>query len=207
MFFNTLLLPLSQYIAAFICFAVLFLLSLSHVVYASPGAHGPNGEHLDTAEKAVASSNPKFESFTESFEILGELLESQLVIYLHDYKSNVPVAGASIELESGELSSSAKYSDMLKAYILTEQKMLELLNTEREHEIVITVMTEDNGDLLVANLDTTNLNTTNEQYAGQHDDSHDHMPWFEIVIALIVFSIGFLLGRFNLANMAKEKKS
>lgn len=198
MFFNTLSLRSWQRITAFIVCVVLSSLALSKMVNTSPGAHGPNGEHLDTSNSVLASVNPKFESFTESFELLGELFETQLVIYLHDFKTNVPIEGADIELESSELSASAQYSDTLKAYVLTEQKMLELLKLEGEHEIVLTIMTQDNGDLLVANLSTPKVLTTDEH----HDDDHHHIPWFEIFIALLVFITGFLFGRFN-----KEKKS
>ena len=198
MFFNTLSLRTWQRAIAFILCGLLIYLALSSRVNASPGAHGPNGEHLDTSNAVLASTNPKFESFTESFELSGELLETELIIYLHDFKTNVPVKGADIELESGELSAIAKYSDTLKAYVLTEKKMLKLLNSEGEHEIVLTVMTQDNGDLLVANLITPKVLTIDEH----HDDNHHHIPWIEILIALVVFLTGFLFGRMN-----KEKKS
>ena len=188
MFFNTLSLRSLQRVTALIVCVVLSSLALSKMVNASPGAHGPNGEHLDTSNRVLASVNPKFESFTESFELLGELFDSQLVIYLHDFKSNAPIEGADIELESGELSANALYSDTLKAYVLTEQKMLELLNIEGEHEIVLTVMTQDNGDLLVANL--TNLKSTAKVHTADayinndsHDDDHHHIPWFEISLS------------------------
>lgn len=198
MFFNTLSLRSWQRVTALVVCVVFSSLALSKMVSASPGAHGPNGEHLDTSNSVLASFNPKFESFTESFELLGELFDTQLVIYLHDFKTNVPIEGADIELESGELSARAQYSDTLKAYVLTEQNMLELLNIEGEHEIVLTVMTQDNGDLLLANLNTTKVHVAD----AQHDDDHHHIPWFEMFIALLVFTAGFLLGRFN-----KEKKS
>ena len=101
---------------------ILALLLLSFVfitkAVASPGAHGPNGEHLDTRTKAAASTNPKFESFTETFELAGELLENQLVIYLHDFKTNTPIADASIDLELGEMSASAEFSAQLQALSL-----------------------------------------------------------------------------------------
>jgi hypothetical protein len=129
---------------------------------------------------------------------LGELFESQLVIYLHDFKTNVPIEGASIELESGQLSATTEYSDTLEAYLLTDQKMLELLNADGSHEIVLTIMTQDSGDLLVANLDITKANTTNDN----NNEDHHHIPWFEIFISLVVFCVGFLFGGIN-----KEKKS
>ena len=197
MFFNTLSLRSWHRITALtVCF-VLSSLAFLKMVDASPGAHGPNGEHLDTSDSVLASVNPKFESFTESFELLGELLETQLIIYLHDFKTNLPVEGADIELESGQLSAMAQYSDTLKAYVLTEQKMLELLNVESEHEIVLTVMTQDNGDLLVANLSTAKIHSND----AHHGDDHHHIPWLEIFIVLLVFVTGFFFGRFK-----KEKK-
>ena len=198
MFFNTLLLRCWQRVTAFILYVVLTSVVLSSIVFASPGAHGPNGEHLDTSNSVLASENPKFESFTESFELLGELFESQLVIYLHDFKTNVPVEGASIELESGQLSATTEYSDTLKAYLLADQNMLELLNSDGSHEIVLTIMAQDSGDLLVANLDITKSQTTNEH----HGEDHHHIPWFEVFVVLVVFCVGFLFGRSN-----KEKKS
>ena len=76
--------------------------------------------------------------------------------------------------------------------------MLELLNIENEHEIVLTIMTQDNGDLLVANLSTIKALTPDEH----HDGNHHHTPWIEIFIALLVFITGFLFGRIN-----QEKKS
>jgi len=198
MFLNTLLLRCWQRVTAFILCVVLTSVVLSSMVYASPGAHGPNGEHLDTSNSVLASANPKFESFTETFELLGELFESQLVIYLHDFKTNVPIEGASIELESGQLSANTEYSDTLKAYLLTDQKMLELLNADGSHEIVLTIMTQGSGDLLVANLDITKAHTTNDH----NNEDHHHIPWFEIFIVLVVFCVGFLFGRIN-----KGKKS
>lgn len=66
----------------------------------APGAHGPNGEHLDTNPQRKTTSNPKFEAFTETFELVGELFDSYIQINLHDYVTNKPISGASIELET-----------------------------------------------------------------------------------------------------------
>lgn len=40
--------------------------------WASPGAHGPNGEHLDgPAAAAPAGSLPRLETFSEAFELVA----------------------------------------------------------------------------------------------------------------------------------------
>ena len=44
------------------------------IAWASPGAHGPNGEHLDAAPTAGATSSaPRFEAKSESYELVGRL--------------------------------------------------------------------------------------------------------------------------------------
>lgn len=160
---------------------------------ASPGAHGPNGEHLTTRTKTQVSSNPKFESFTETFELVGELLEGQLVIYLHDFKSNTPVENASIELELGDLAASATYSPELQAYTTNNSAFINAINQIGMHDIVLTIMTESNGDLLVASLETP-VEPLNEN---AHDDEHHDVVWWMLGLGLIAFLVGFVIGRMN----------
>jgi len=197
--FNIFSLRNGQRVALLILLCATFILAFLQIANASPGAHGPDGEHLDTSNNVAVSLNPKFESFTETFELLGELFEDKLVIFLHDFKSNVPVQGATIELESGGVSASAEYSKSLKAYAITNQEMLELLSQEGEHEIVLTVMTDDNGDLLSANLVNSSSHTSNDEH---EDDHHHHFPWWEVMLSIVIFGLGFLLGR-----LRKENKS
>jgi len=190
--FKTLSLRKWRGVAALALISIFSTFALSLIAKASPGAHGPNGEHLDSRNIVLASLNPKFETFTESFEVLGELLESKLVIYLHDFKSNTPVKNASIELESGEFTAAANYSEELGNYYLTDQTMIELLNKTGLHEIVLTVMTEDNGDLLVGNLSNNNVGHTG---VVAEEDHHHHFPWWAVALSFSVFIGGFILGR------------
>ncbi|MCG7551523.1 hypothetical protein [Pseudoalteromonas sp. Of7M-16] len=179
----------TAYRLLFAVFSSLFFLSGA---YASPGAHGPNGEHLDTTKQVSVSNKPKFESFTETFELAGELSENQLLIYLHDFKSNAPISGASIEIELGDLSASATYSAQMKAYTLSNEAIVALLNQRGTHEIVLTIMTEDLGDLLVAYL----ANEAPQLVKENHNTAHHHeTPWWGIAIGLMVFVIGFWIGR------------
>ena len=183
---------------------VVMVLSLVFITksIASPGAHGPNGEHLDTRTKVAASTNPKFESFTETFELAGELLENQLVIYLHDFKTNTPIADASIDLELGEMASSAEFSAQLQAYIVTDQTLLTQLKQAGLHEIIMTILTEENDDLLVANLeDHQALESTDAHENAEHDDHHHDFPWLIVLLCIGVFVIGLFVGR-----LSKERK-
>ena len=191
MSFNILSLRNCQRFAVFACVSVTFYFSLPQVAHASPGAHGPNGEHLETSNNVVVSANPKFETFTETFELLGELFENQLVIYLHDFKSNVPVEGAAIELESGGLLATIEYSELLQAYTLANQEMFELLSKDGEHEIILTVMTEDSGDLLSANLTNVSSHSTNDNH---EEEQHHQVPWWAALLSIVVFGFGYLFG-------------
>ncbi|KZN39062.1 hypothetical protein N475_14725 [Pseudoalteromonas luteoviolacea DSM 6061] len=192
MYFNLLKLRTMQRTIGCVLLIVLTTFYFSFSSYASPGAHGPNGEHLDTQREQGKSSYPKFESVTEFFELVGELIEHQLVIYLHDFKTNVPVSDASIELEVGNLSANAHYSEQLNAYILTSETMLTLLSQVGSHEIMLTVLTESSGDLLTANLEIIAKPLSDLS----HGDGHHHkFRWWIVVVCILVFVGGLLFGR------------
>lgn len=187
------------------CFASAFLLSLlalalilfSLTAQSSPGAHGPNGEHLDMEQSNQATQRPKFESFTESFELLGEVFSNELIIYLHDFESNRPVQSASIDVEVGSLTASATYDETQNRYIIDDNSIVNALNVSGEHEIIMTILTHDNGDLLVANFVMPQLDAHTNDAEHSHEEEHHHFPWWALGLSLIVFALGFLLGRKN----------
>ncbi|MDP1775890.1 MAG: hypothetical protein Q8K94_04635, partial [Moraxellaceae bacterium] len=89
-----------------------FILIVSSAAFAAPGAHGPNGEHLssDTTGFAVnASQIPSFETFTDQFELVGKLYDSELSIFVSDYATNAPILGAEIEVEVNGVTATATY--------------------------------------------------------------------------------------------------
>ncbi|CCQ10940.1 hypothetical protein PALB_18140 [Pseudoalteromonas luteoviolacea B = ATCC 29581] len=189
MYINYLLLLHGQRVMCvfFTAALILFLSSAS----ASPGAHGPNGEHLDTAEKASISAIPKFESFTETFEVVGELRDSKLVIYLHDFKSNSPVENASIEVDAMDQQVKAQFSKEAGAYLVTEPTLIEQLNQAGSYELILTVLSDDAGDLLVANLTNNILNHAVES----NKDHHHDFPWSSLLVAIVAFVFGVLVAR------------
>ena len=71
---------------------------------AAPGAHGPNGEHLDgPTTMRAASALPRVEAKSETFELVAELRASELAIVVDRYESNEPVLGAKLEVERASL--------------------------------------------------------------------------------------------------------
>lgn len=176
--------------------ASVFLL-LSLTAQSSPGAHGPNGEHLDMEQNNQATPRPKFESFTESFELLGEVFSNELIIYLHDFESNTPVQSASIDLEVGSLAASATYDKAQNRYIINDNGIVNALNVSGEHEVIMTIMTDDNGDLLVANFVMPQMNEHMSDAEHLHDVEHHHFPWWALGLSVVVFALGFFFGRKN----------
>lgn len=175
--------------------SVFLVLSLS--VKSSPGAHGPNGEHLDMEQSNQAIQRPKFETFTESFELLGEVFSNELIIYLHDFETNTPIQFASIDLDVGALTASAAYDEAENRYIVNDDKFINAINASGEHEVIATVLTEDSGDLLVANFVMPDTNTQSGDAEHSHDEEHHHFPWWALGLSIVVFALGFFLGRKN----------
>lgn len=173
-----------------------FLL-LSLTAQSSPGAHGPNGEHLDMEQSNQATQRPKFESFTESFELLGEVFRNELLIYLHDFESNTPIESASIDLEVGSFAASATYDEDHNRYVVVDNGIVNALNNSGEHDVIMTIMTDDNADLLVANFVMPEMNAHTSDAEHSHDEEHHHFPWWALGLSVVVFALGFFFGRKN----------
>jgi hypothetical protein len=189
--------------APFLSLLALTLLLLSLSAQSSPGAHGPNGEHLDMEQSNRPTQRPKFEMFTESFEVLGELFSDELIIYLHDFETNTPTQSASIDLEVGSLTASASFDEAQNRYIVNDVNFISALNVSGEHEVVATIMTEDNGDLLVGKFIMPEANTQSDNAEHSHNKSHEqgeehyHFPWWALGLSIVVFAFGFFFGRKN----------
>ena len=182
--------PLSSLLAsAFLLFSL--------TVQSSPGAHGPNGEHLDMEQSNQSTQRPKFESFTESFELLGEVFSNELIIYLHDFDSNTPIQSASIDLEIGALAASATYDKAENRYVINDNSIVNALNNSGEHEVIVTIMTDDSSDFLVANfvMPETNVHIYEAEYSDDEEDHH--FPWWALGLSIVVFALGFFFGHKN----------
>jgi hypothetical protein len=168
----------------FLSLLALTLLLLSLSAQSSPGAHGPNGEHLDMEQSNQPTQRPKFEMYTESFEVLGEVFSNELIIYLHDFETNTPTQSASIDLEIGSLTASASFDEAQNRYIVNDVNFISALNVSGEHEVVATIMTQDNGE-----------HSHNESH--EQGEEHHLFPWWALGLSIVVFAFGFFFGRKN----------
>lgn len=142
--------------------AGLCLLPLS-LALASPGAHGPNGEHLDGPAAVSASSGlPRIEAHSEQFEIVGRLATSGLVLYVSRYETNEAVLGAQLDVELGNLKARAAFEAEPGSYRLSDKKLIDALHQAGNHALVFTVTAGADSDLLDGTL------------AVAAHDEHDH---------------------------------
>ena len=137
---------------------------------AAPGAHGPNGEHLDSpSTMRAASALPRVEAKSETFELVAELRTGELTILVDRYESNEPVLGAQLEVESGPLKAVAAFRAEQGDYVVTDAAMLKALAAPGEHGLVFTLVAGKDSDLL----DGTLVSTSARAVASAKDD-HGH---------------------------------
>lgn len=159
---------------------------------AGPGAHGPDGEHLDEVSTTAVQRAPRFESFTDSFELVGEVLPQQLILQLHDYQTNAVVADAELELETANVSASARFIAAEQHYLLDDSALLSALQQPGRHEIVLTIVSRNNADLLTASFNAPALENNDHE---DHDHGHSGILWWSLPLLLLVFVSGVVLGR------------
>lgn len=139
--------------------------------WASPGAHGPNGEHLDMpAATAAGSANPRFEARTETFELVGTLAGGELALLIDRFETNEPVLKAQVEVESGGLKAQARFHADHGDYAVDDEAMLKALARAGTHALVITVLAGAESDLVDARL----VVGPDAGHGHDHADDHAH---------------------------------
>lgn len=157
----------------------LFLLSsllMTQLAIAAPGAHGPNGEHLDSPGDGhvMADAAPRTETFTENFELVARLYSTELSVLVDDYNTNAPVLNATLELEVGNLKGTAVFHEDAGDYAFDDPAVLELLQQPGDHELIFTLSTPTQSDLLLATLKSTGAATEHVEHGHPHHDDHEH---------------------------------
>ncbi|MEM8511572.1 hypothetical protein RCH14_000863 [Massilia sp. MP_M2] len=164
----------------------LYLLLIAMLVMssacASPGAHGPNGEHLDgqaTATGAIASV-PRIETFTESFELLGHLSGGELSIMIDRYETNEPVLNGALEVQYKQLKAKATFHADQGDYAVDDPAFLAAISTPGAHPLLFTLVAGDESDLLEGVLTVA---------APADDHDHEHAAgrrWWLVAAAAVV---------------------
>lgn len=141
---------------------------------AAPGAHGPNGEHLDTpgthATQASAAGGPRLEAVTESFELVGSLQDEELSIVIDRFDTNEPVLGAQLEVESDGRKVLASFHADHGDYSVDDKAFLQMLTKPGKHALVFTLTAGAQSDLLEAVLETA---PGDDPAGGAHAEAHE----------------------------------
>jgi hypothetical protein len=154
---------------------------------ASPGAHGPNGEHLDGPTQAAsgASKAPRMEARSEAFELVGQLRDDEFSMLINRFETSEPVLDAKVEIETGALKAPAKFHADMGDYAVDDAAFLKALKAPGAHAVVVTIVAGAESDLLEGTL------TSEGADAHSHEDVHGHgMPttaW--LVLALVALGL------------------
>lgn len=125
------------------------MLLIPAAALAAPGAHGPNGEHLDgPTQTGAGTSAPKVEAKSELFELVATLSGGELSILVDRYETNEPVLHATVEVEAGPHKAIAKFHGDLGDYAVDDPAFVKALETPGEHALVFTVAAREQTDLL-----------------------------------------------------------
>lgn len=179
---------ISRFVCAGLTASLLALMPLP--AWAGPGAHGPNGEHLDapTTGKANAmQASLQVEANSDLFELVATLTSGELSIFIDRFASNEPVLQAQVEVESGGLKAQAKFHADRGDYAIDDPAMLKKLLTPGEHPLVITVLAGKDSDLLDAVLRVP--------AALAVDDHHFHWEWWVLGALATLVLLGMSVAR------------
>lgn len=146
--------------------AFLFYVMTTSAAVAAPGAHGPNGEHLDAPGDGHTQIDaaPRIDTFTESFELVGHLRGGELSILIDRYETNEPVLNGALEVEFNGMKAPAKFHADLGDYAIDDANLLEALAKPGKHSLIFTLVAGEESDLLEGTL---------EVKAGD-EDAHGH---------------------------------
>lgn len=150
--------------------------ALGSAAVAGPGAHGPNGEHLDApGGHAHTDAGPRIETFTETFELVGHLQGDELSILIDRYATNEPVLDGKLEVELNGLKAPAKFHADHGDYAVDDAKFLEALAKTGKHSLVFTLAAGEETDLLEGTMEVKAEHAGHgHSHEGEHGDSHGY---------------------------------
>ncbi len=170
-------------------------LLITQPVLSAPGAHGPDGEHLDApAAKAGTSSKPRMETFSDLFELVATLGGGELSILIDRYATSEPVLNATVEVESGPLKAKAKFHADHGDYSIDDAAFLKAISAPGAHPLVFTIVAGPDSDLLNGTLNVAaaaQVGDHHHEFLGLHERT-----WLILAaIASVLAIVGIVLWR------------
>lgn len=136
--------------------------------FAAPGAHGPDGEHLDAPGGHVhTDAGPRIESANGSFELLGHLQEEELSILIDRYETNEPVLDGKLEVEANGVKVPARFHADHGDYAVDDAQFLKSIAAPGKHALVFTLTAGNESARLEGTLEVAAAHSTHA-----HADEH-----------------------------------
>jgi len=159
-----------------------------YAAFAAPGAHGPNGEHLDNKASTAASTaqNPRVQAQSDTYELVGTLFKDELSMFIDRYDTNAPVRKAVVHMELGNLKATAKYHNDAGDFSIDDQNMLKALWKQGTHALIFSIIEESDSDLIDAKLVVGSSSIP---------DGHSHFPFKTLGIGLLVAVVFVVVWR------------
>ncbi len=165
---------------------------------ALPGAHGPNGEHLDGPAQTSTSASPRLEAKSELFEMVATLSGGKLSILVDRFETNEPVLGAKVEVEAGAVKAVAAFHADHGDYAVADPAFLKALAQPGEHAMVFTVIAGEQTDLLDGMLKVS---------AGTADHLHEHGPSLRTIALGVLAGVVLLSGLIWLLRTRRSRRN
>lgn len=128
-------------------FRVLCALAIATVSLGT-AAHEGEDHSAASAGAAGGAARPRVEASSEDFELVGVLREGELSILINRFATNEPVAGATVEVESGNVKAAAAFRRQEGDYVVTQEAFVKAVSTPGAHPMVISIVAGADADLL-----------------------------------------------------------
>lgn len=166
-------------------------------VHASPGAHGPNGEHLDgPAATGNGGAVPRLETFSEDFELVGQLSGGELSVMVDRYETNEPVLKGQLEVEYKGLKAKATFHPDMGDYAIDDEKLLKAISAPGKHPLLFTLVAGEESDLLEGTLEVGET----------HTDEHHGTPAWQWMLAAGLLSAAVVAGVITRRRIKRKEK-
>ncbi|GGY55274.1 hypothetical protein [Pseudoduganella albidiflava] len=168
--------------------SLLLALAFAMPAQASPGARGPNGEHLDGPAATTASGSvPRVVTFTELFELVGHLSGGELSVMIDRYETNEPVLGGTLDVEYKNLKARAKFHADMGDYAIDDKKFLQALSVPGKHALLFTFTAGGESDLLEGTLEVP------VAAADDHGHGHERRWWWLAALPAIAIPAALMV--------------
>lgn len=171
----------------------LTILWLFFVLTSPAYAHGDEDHSKGGAPAAQAASAvpSRIETFTESFELVGQLQGNELSVFVDRYETNEPVINGNLEAELNGVKATGTYRPERGDYVIADEAFVKALASPGKHALVFTLSAAEESDLLEGALEV------------QPTASHEHRER----ISLVWVGAGLLAALALLAWAAKYRRS